>query len=289
MKEQILHQVQLRLQQLNYSYSTQKTYLGMLKVFLTYFKEENLEQLSEEQIRGFLVETCCKTNLSLSYQNQMINSIKFYYEQILQRPRSYYHIHRPRKQFRLPVVLSKQEVAALLSRVHNRKHHAILSTIYAAGLRLSELIHLRITDIDSKRMLLHIRQGKGNKDRVVPLSSKLLEELRNYYIRYKPKVYLFEGEKGGVYGRSSVQQIFRRAKRAAGITKNATVHTLRHSYATHLLEAGTDLRMIQVLLGHNSSKTTEIYTHVSNQYIQQVVSPLDTLSCVSKTENLYCK
>lgn len=186
-------------------------------------------------------------------------------------------------------MLSKQEVAALLSRVHNRKHHAILSTIYAAGLRLSEVIHLKINVIDSKRMLIHIRQSKGNKDRVVPLSSSLLEELRNYYQKYRPKQYLFEGEKGGMYGRSSVQQIFRRAKRAANIRKKATVHTLRHSYATHLLEAGTDLRMIQVLLGHSSSKTTEIYTHVSNQYIQQVVSPLDTLSCQSKAEKLYCK
>ena len=219
----------------------------------------------------------------------MINSIKFYLEQVLGKPRTVYHIQRPRKEFRLPVVLSKPEVRSILRQIRNPKHHAILSTIYASGLRLSELIHLKITDIDSKRMLIHIRQSKGKKDRMVPLSSQLLHELRAYYRKYQPTEYLFEGEKGGAYGRSSVQQIFRKAKCAAGIQKKATVHTLRHSFATHLLEAGTDLRMIQVLLGHSSSKTTEIYTHVSNQYIQQVISPLDTLSCENEKEKIYWK
>jgi integrase/recombinase XerD len=156
-------------------------------------------------------------------------------------------------------------------------------------LRLSELIHLKITDIDAKRMLIHIRQSKGKKDRVVPLSDQLLQELRIYFRKYRPGEYLFEGEKGSQYGRSSVQQIFRKVRKSAGIQKKATVHTLRHSFATHLLEAGTDLRMIQVLLGHSSSKTTEIYTHVSNQYIQQVISPLDTLSCENKKEKIYLK
>nr|WKN34433.1 tyrosine-type recombinase/integrase [Tunicatimonas sp. TK19036] len=287
--EETIQQTRLHLQQRNYSHSTQKTYLGMLKVFIHYFQGEDLAQLSEEQIRTFLVETCYQTNLSLSYQNQMINAIKFYLEQVLGKPRTVYYIQRPRKEFRLPVVLSKPEVQRILRQVRNPKHHAILSTIYASGLRLSELIHLSIRDIDSKRMLIHIRQSKGNKDRIVPLSSNLLLELRAYFRKYKPKDYLFEGEKGGMYGRSSVQQIFRKAKRAAGIQKKATVHTLRHSFATHLLESGTDLRMIQVLLGHSSSKTTEIYTHVSNQYIQQVVSPLDTLSCENEKEKIYWK
>ncbi|MEQ9440363.1 MAG: tyrosine-type recombinase/integrase [Cyclobacteriaceae bacterium] len=288
MKE-TLQQTRLHLQQRNYSYSTQKTYLGMLKVFIHYFQGEDLAELTEEQIRTFLVETCYQTGLSLSYQNQMINSIKFYLEQVIGKPRKVYHIQRPRKEFRLPVVLSKPEVRSILRQIHNPKHHAILSTIYASGLRLSELIHLKITDIDSERMLIHVRQSKGKKDRMVPLSGKLLYELREYFRKYRPKEYLFEGEKGGMYGRSSVQQIFRKARRAAGIQKKATVHTLRHSFATHLLEAGTDLRMIQVLLGHSSSKTTEIYTHVSNQYIQQVISPLDTLSCENEKEKIYWK
>ncbi|MEK6480131.1 tyrosine-type recombinase/integrase [Catalinimonas sp. 4WD22] len=213
----------------------------------------------------------------------------YYYEQILKRPRTYYQIDRPRKEYRLPVVLSKHEVGAILKQVRNRKHHAILSTIYASGLRISEVIRLKIKDIDSKRMVLVVRQGKGKKDRQVPLSKHLLQELRTYYQEYQPKDYLFEGEKGGAYSKSSIQQIFRRAKKAVGIQKKATVHTLRHSYATHLLESGTDLRMIQVLLGHNSVKTTEIYTHVSQRYIQSVVSPFDTLSCDVKEENLYCK
>lgn len=231
----------------------------MLKVFFEHFNDRDVLALEEDEIRVFLVQAC--QSKSLSYQNQLINSIKFFYEHILKRPRTYYQIDRPRKQFRLPVVLSKQEVSAILKEVKNLKHHAILSTIYAGGLRLSELIRLKVTDVDSKRMVITIRQSKGNKDRVVPLSKQLLVELRSYYQEYRPKKYLFEGEKAGRYGKSSVQQIFRRAKNASGISKQATVHTLRHSYATHLLEAGTDLRMIQVLLGHNSSKTTEIYTH----------------------------
>ncbi|MDF9801415.1 integrase/recombinase XerD [Catalinimonas alkaloidigena] len=285
--DQILSQVALRLEQMNYSPSTKKTYVGMLRLFLGHFPSQDLRSLEEEQIRAFLVEAC--QGKSLSYQNQLINSIKYFYEQILKRPRTYYQIDRPRKEYRLPVVLSKQEVIAILMRVKNRKHHAILSTIYASGLRISEVIRLKIKDIDSKRMVLVVSQGKGKKDRQVPLSKHLLQELRSYYLEYQPKAYLFEGEKGGAYSKSSIQQIFRRAKRGAGIHKKATVHTLRHSYATHLLESGTDLRMIQVLLGHNSVKTTEIYTHVSHRYIQSVVSPFDTLSCEAKKENLYCK
>lgn len=272
---------------MNYSPTTKRTYLAMLRLFLERFKAEDLRALEEEQIREFLVDAC--RGKSLSYQNQLINAIKYFYEQILKRPRTYYQIDRPRKEFRLPVVLSKQEVEKIFRQIHNRKHHAILSTIYASGLRISEVIRLKIRDIDSQRMVLVIRQSKGKKDRQVPLSKQLLKELRTYYQLYKPKDYLFEGERGGAYSKSSIQQIFRKAKKGAGIQKKATVHTLRHSYATHLLESGTDLRMIQVLLGHNSVKTTEIYTHVSHRYIQSVVSPYDTLSCKTKGENLYCK
>ena len=193
------------------------------------------------------------------------------------RPRTYYTLDRPRKTFRLPTVLSQPEVTKVLAQVDNLKHQAMLQTIYGCGLRLSELIHLEVRDIDSDRMVVVIRLAKGRKDRLVPLPAKLLHLLRRYYQSYKPKEYLFEGQNGGQYGRSSVQQVFRRACRRAGIRKKATLHTLRHSYATHLLEGGTDLRYIQVLLGHSSSKTTEIYTHVSELHPQKITSPLDTL------------
>ncbi|MDF9795357.1 integrase/recombinase XerD [Catalinimonas alkaloidigena] len=261
-----------------YSVSTIQGYSQMLQLFANSFPERELSTVSEEEIKNFLLHQVSSRNLSRSYQNQMINAIKFYYEHVLGRPRTYYNLDRPRKVFRLPIVLSPTEVKNILSQVDNLKHQAILQTIYGCGLRLSELIHLRIKDIDSQRMIVIIKHGKGAKDRIVPLSEKLLKLLRRYYLAYRPKEYLFEGQFGGKYGKSSVQQILRRARKAAGIQKNATVHTLRHSYATHLLEAGTDLRYIQVLLGHNSSKTTEIYTHVSSTHIKRISSPLDAIT-----------
>ena len=151
-------------------------------------------------------------------------------------------------------------------------------TGYSAGLRISEIINLRIKDIDSSRMVITIRRAKGKKDRQVPLSVKLLEQLRLYYKTYKPKVYLFEGADGGQYATRSLQNVFQSAKKSSGNNKPGGIHSLRHSYATHLMEAGTDIRIIQELLGHNSIKTTQRYTHVSKQQIGKVQSPLDKLN-----------
>jgi integrase/recombinase XerD len=187
-------------------------------------------------------------------------------------------IHRPKRAKILPNVLSKEEVKAILDAHSNLKHKAMLSMIYSCGLRRSELLNLKFSDIDSKRNIVIIRQSKGKKDRITPLSAKILDLLRRYYKEYSPKTYLFEGqEKNTQYSARSLEEVLKKSVKLASINKPVTLHWLRHSYATHLLESGTDLRYIQELLGHNSSKTTEIYTHVSTKNIQQIKSPFDDL------------
>ncbi|MCU7552909.1 tyrosine-type recombinase/integrase [Chitinophagaceae bacterium LB-8] len=196
---------------------------------------------------------------------------------MLGRGREFYDLPRPKKPKKLPGVLAESEVARIILQMKNLKHRALLMTAYSAGLRVSELVKLRIKDIDPGRMMIHIREGKGGKDRMVPLSQTLLETLRIYYQQYKPGEYLFEGENRGPYSTRSAQEVLKKAKRWAGIQKKGSIHLLRHSYATHLLEAGTDIRYIQVLLGHNSLKTTLRYTHVSNLKLGSIQSPLDRL------------
>jgi len=205
------------------------------------------------------------------------NAIKFYYERVLGGQRNVYLIDRPKGEKTLPVVLDQEEVCAILNATTNLKHKAILMTIYSAGLRISEAINLKINAIDSQRMQIRVEQAKGKKDRYTVLSVKTLEVLRQYFQVYKPKVWLFEGQTGGQYSDRSIQAILKDAVAKTKIIKRVTVHTLRHSFATHLLENGTDLRYIQTLLGHESSKTTEIYTHVTTKGFEQIKSPLDKL------------
>jgi len=219
-----------------------------------------------------LIET---KNISISQQNQRINAIKFYYEKILGKEKQYYELYRPKKEQKLPKVLSKNEVMRILKESTNNKHKCILMLIYSAGLRRSELIDLKISDIDSERMVINIRDAKRKKDRISLLSQNALMLLRDYYKEYKPKSFLFEGQNGGKYSASSIANVLRRAAKNAGIQKIVTPHMLRHSFATHLLEQGTDLRYMQELLGHNSSRTTEIYTHVSKKAIDKIRNPLD--------------
>jgi len=190
-------------------------------------------------------------------------------------PNTYYELERPRKKKTLPIVLSKDEVKRMISTTKNLKHKCIISTLYSAGLRRSELLNLELGDIDSERMVIHIKDAKGNKDRYTLLSATLLEDLRVYFKQYRPKKYLFEGVGGIPYSTSSVSTIVKRAAKKVKIAKTVTPHTLRHSFATHLLESGTDLRYIQLLLGHNSTKTTEIYTHVSTTNFNSIKNPLD--------------
>jgi integrase/recombinase XerD len=208
----------------------------------------------------------------------VVNALKLFFKTVEGLRLSPDAIERPRREHRLPHVLSKDEVKRLLEQTVNEKHRTMLSLIYACGLRRGELLALKLGDIDGERKVLWVRGGKGAKDRMIPLSDKVLAMLRAYYKGHRPKAWLFEGEKEGErYGERSLQLVFKQAARRSGVVPDATLHWLRHSYATHLLEAGTDLRYIQALLGHKSSKTTEIYTHVSTHSLQQIRSPFDDL------------
>lgn len=206
-----------------------------------------------------------------------LNALKFYFEKVRFEMKMFIKIPRPKKPLKLPTVLSQNEVKKIIMSTENIKHRVMLMAGYSAGLRISEIVKLKVGDIDSERMVINIRDGKGKKDRQVGLSEVLLKELRYYYKLYKPKEYLFEGKNGGNYSIRSLQAVFKKAKEKSGIMKKGGIHSLRHSYATHLMESGTDIRIIQELLGHNSLKTTERYTHVSRRFMGRIQSPLDQL------------
>ena len=261
-----------------YSENTIKTYTEALKSFLIFFNTKEIASITNEDVVYYNNNYILKNNLSHSYQNQVVNAIKLYFKTIQNVSLELDKIHRPKREKVLPNVLSKEEVKAILNAHANTKHKMMLSLIYSCGLRCGELLALKPFHIDSKRNIIMVKNSKGKKDRIVPLSPKILEMLREYYLAFKPKNYLFEGQTvGNPYDNRSLQQVLKQALTKAGITKPVTLHWLRHSYATHLLESGTDLRYIQELLGHNSSKTTEIYTHVSTKSIQQIKSPFDDL------------
>jgi len=260
-----------------YSESTRRTYLGMFREFLKYTYPKPLHSISREDILEFQHYLVDVRKVSRSYQNQSINAIKFFSEKVLGHPREYFELRRPKRVNKLPVVFSKGEVHKLLGTVTNLKHRTILSTIYASGLRMSEVVNLKITDIDSANNRILINEAKGAKDRITLLSNDQLTLMRQYFRQYRPKVYLFESRGNKQYSASSIRKIFHRAKKRAGISKKATVHTLRHSFATHLLENGVSLRHIQVLLGHSSPKTTEIYTHISTQNLMDIKSPFEEM------------
>jgi integrase/recombinase XerD len=261
-----------------YSENTICTYSDALKSFLIFFREKQISEIDNNDVIRYNNEFILKKNLSASYQNQVSNAIKLFFKTILDSKIELAKIERPKRAKTLPNVLSKEEVKSILEAHINLKHRSMLALIYSCGLRCGELLALKPACIDSKRNIVLLKNSKGKKDRIVPLSSKILEMLRNYYLFYKPKIYLFEGNEAGLpYSEKSLQNVLKQALKKAKITKPVSLHWLRHSYATHLLENGTDLRYIQELLGHNSSKTTEIYTHVSTKNIQQIKSPFDDL------------
>lgn len=261
-----------------YSESTITVYLEAAKSFLVFFNQKLTSDITNEDVILYNNEYILKNRLSASYQNQVVSAIKLFFTTVQDRKIEIESIHRPKRAKVLPNVLSKEEVKLILEAHGNVKHRAMLCLIYSCGLRRKELLTLKLSDIDSKRNIVKIIQAKGKKDRIAPLSPKVLELLRDYYKCYKPKLWLFEGQvKGEQYSEQSLQSTFKLALQKAGITKPATLHWLRHSYATHLLESGTDLRYIQELLGHSRSKTTEIYTHVSTKSLQQIKSPFDDL------------
>lgn len=261
-----------------YSENTIKAYTDAIRIFLLFFSEKALSEIENKDIIIFNNEYILKNKLSASYQNQMVNAVKLFFKTVQNKKLDIEQIDRPKKPKTLPNVLSKEEIKSILEAHNNIKHKVMLSLIYSCGLRRSELLNLKPLDIDSKRNIVIIRQSKGKKDRITPLSPKILELLRAYYKDYRPVKYLFEGQEAGtMYSEQSLQKVLKMALEKVKISKPVTLHWLRHSYATHLLESGTDLRYIQELLGHNSSRTTEIYTHVSTKNLQQIKSPFDDL------------
>lgn len=262
----------------NYSPKTQKVYISHVARFARHFGRSP-EQLGPEDIRGYLLHLVQAKKVSWSFFNQHVNALRFLYRITLGREWMLPHIPFPRQEKRIPVVLSLEEVTRFLQAVSNLKHRAVLMTTYAAGLRVSEVVGLRLEDIDSARMIINVRQGKGRKDRVVMLSPVLLDLLRLYWRAFRPRHWLFPGEKPEhPLSQRSVQRVVQCARKAAGLQKHVTTHTLRHSFATHLLEAGTDLRLIQTLLGHTNPRTTALYTHISRARLEATKSPLDGLA-----------
>jgi integrase/recombinase XerD len=267
----------LKLKELRYSEKTIKTYKGVFEEFINYYHKYDINKIEEPQIISYLRYLVMERKVSTSYQNQAINAVKFYYEKVLGGQRKFYFIDRPKKEQVLPAVLNEDEVVRLFKAIDNIKHKCMLMLAYSAGLRLGEILRLRLVDIDRERMQIRVEQSKGKKDRYTKLSSRFLVAYDQYIEKYKPVDFVFEGAAGGEYSASSLQTIMKAATVKAGIKKHATMHTLRHTFATHSLENGVDLRYIQSMLGHDSSKTTEIYTHITTKGFDQIKSPMDNL------------
>ena len=254
--------------------STQYNYIKCVERLAQHFGRSP-ERMGPEEVRAFLVYLVTEANVSYGVLCHHVSALRFLYRITLKKPWGPEDIPFPRRETRLPSILTREEIIRFLKNVPNLKHRAVLMTCYAAGLRSSEVVQLKVPDIDSSRMMIHVRQGKRNKDRMVPLSKTLLELLRTYCRAVHPKDWLFPGRYGQHLSTRVVQHACIRARRASGIKTKFTVHGLRHSFATHLLDNGTNLRTIQLLLGHASIRTTAIYTHVSSREIAAVQSPLD--------------
>lgn len=257
--------------------NTRRSYLETMRRFVRHFMRPP-DQLTAEDVKQYQLFLTKERRVSWSTFNVHVCAIRFFYRHVLPVPWDVEQIPYQRTGKRLPVVLSGEEVLALFDAATNLKHRAILMTLYAAGLRASEAVHLRSTDIDSQRMMIRIAQGKGRKDRYVMLSDKLLETLRRYWRQQRPDPWLFPGQDPGTpLTRGSIDHFFVDVKQRAGIAKRVSPHSLRHSFATHLLERGVNIRVIQRLLGHRSLRSTEIYTHVAATYVRDTKSPLDDL------------
>lgn len=273
LREQMTKDLQLK----GITPGTQKKYLREVSMMANYF-DKPLEELGEAEVKDYLVHMLETRKLSRGTYRGYVAGIKFLYKTTLNREEVVQKIQYPKAKKTLPVVLDIAEIKSLLSVTENLKHRALLTITYSAGLRVSEAAKLKVTDIDSKRMMVRVQQGKGRKDRYSILSQTALELLRRYWRQYRPKEWLFEGQKDGTHiCYTAIRNIFFDAKKRAGITKPASPHTLRHSFATHLIEAGTSLHHVQLLLGHRSPTTTTVYLHVSRMNLAQVSSPLDSI------------
>jgi len=261
------------LNQTDFADTTKKNYLSYFLSFLKYFNFKHPSLIKDDELKQYNKHLSKYTE---NHQNNSLNAIKFYYKYISKRELDKNFFITAKRKNDLPEVFSIEEVESILDNINNIKHKTLISLIYSAGLRRSEAQNLQINDIDSKRNLMRIRQAKGKKDRYVPLSKNLLNLLRDYYKQYKPKTYLFEGENGGQYSTTSMSRILKKAAEKAGIRKRVHLHMLRHSFATHLLEQGADLRIIQEILGHNSIKTTTKYTHIADNHLKNLKNPFDS-------------
>lgn len=270
----VIHKYGMYLKQCRYSESTIRVYSASIKTFFWFLKWKCPDLIDRDDILIFNNEYILKNNFSFNYQNQVISSLKSFYSFYKKMKIDLDDLVRPKRSKRLPAVLSKREVQNILNGVENTKHKAMLSLIYSAGLRVGEAINMKIVDIDSDRGIIHIRNAKGKKDRIMSLSPGLLKLLR----QYRPKYYLFNGTDNGPYTASSIRKVLHRACKKANISKEVKVHTLRHSFATHMLEKGVDIRYIQEMLGHNDPKTTMIYTHVSERKINTFVNLFDEIT-----------
>ena len=268
-----------------YSQATTDNYESQMRAFMRWLHPRKLEDITTDIIHAYLVYLVSERKVSVSTQNTAINAIKFYLEKVHRGERKVYYVDRPIKEVKLPRVLSQEEVKRMIEVTRNPKHRCMLLLLYSAGLRMSELLNLRWRDFDTDRMQLFVDGGKGKKDRVTLLSPHVLLFVQEYIRHYQPKERLFEGPGGRRYSSSSVNNIVHRASREAGIEKEVSAHTLRHSFATHLLEQNIDIRYIQVLMGHESSKTTERYTHVTTRAFSKIKSPLDGLGLKLNSSN----
>lgn len=277
--EKLLLEFEQKLILQHYSDYSIRNYKSAVKGFLETAENETSHpnELDEEMIEKYLLWKVQKHKIGVSHQWMIVVSIDKFYKLIYNKKLNVRHLYPPSISNSLPIILTKEEVRKLIISVENLKHRCIIKLLYGSGLRLSELLHLKIADINHKSMIIHIRKAKRDKDREVILSKVLSEELLIYFSNYKPADFLFEGQAGGIYSEKSVQVIVKNAASKAGIKKQVTPYTLRHSFATHLLEAGTDIRIIQQLLGHNSIKSTEIYTYIAKVSKLKIKSPLDSL------------
>ncbi|MEC4005931.1 tyrosine-type recombinase/integrase [Flavobacterium sp. SUN052] len=266
-----------QIQLMGYSPNTLRTYTVEFNQFLNYLNDNSARTCTSFQVRNYLLFCMNDLKLSESSIHSRINAIKFYYEKVLFRDKIFVEIPRPKKPLQLPKALNVNEIKKIFEATTNLKHNTMLKMCYGMGLRLSEIINLKISHIDSKTMQVLVARAKGKKDRYVNLPESILDQLRSYYLEYKPKEYLFEGQYGGQYSARAVQLVFKNSLHKSNVNKKVGIHSLRHSFATHLLENGTDIRFIQDLLGHNDIKTTFIYTHVTDKSLRKIISPLDNL------------
>jgi integrase/recombinase XerD len=270
----------------NYSQKTIKAYISCVRKLVSHHLPRHPRDLQDEDIRAFILHLIEVENFEAASVHQVINALRFLYVELYRRPMVLGNIPRPRKERKLPVVLSGDEVRAIFEATENLKHRAMLMLVYSSGLRVGEVVRLRIEDLDSVRKLIHVHTGKGKKDRYTLLSESVLRVVEEYVGLYRPQGWLFAGMiPNHAYSIRSAQSVFGRAARKAGIHKHVTIHSLRHAFATHLLEQGVDIRVIQQLLGHASVKTTEVYTHVSKRILTKIRNPIENI--LGNTKNTY--